>query len=339
MGLFLCPANIGIVKGVDVMAVRKILMNSGEKDLSLKQAFELFIKLKKLDNLSDETISYYHRCYKPLGEYHGEDNPCRDIEEDTFYSVLEHIKATRKVSPITTNTYIRGIRAILNFFIERKYIEPFKMRLIKCEKPIKETYTDYEIEKLIRKPDTNICSFAEFRNWAVVCHLLGTGNRLNTIINLKIEDVDINSMEIKLKTVKNKKPYIIPMSSALKKVYLEYLKHRDGEPNDYLFCTSHGTQMSRDSMVSAIQKFNKSRGVEKTSIHLFRHTFAKNWVMNGGDIFRLQKILGHSSLEMVKEYVSMFGVDIKENFDTFNALDKHSQNNDKVKISMNRKQR
>ncbi|MCL2697847.1 MAG: tyrosine-type recombinase/integrase, partial [Oscillospiraceae bacterium] len=64
-------------------------------------------------------------------------------------------------------------------------------------------------------------------------------------------------------------------------------------------------------MVSAIQTYNRNRGVEKTSIHLFRHIFAKNWIMNGGDIFRLQKILGHSSLEMVKEYVSMLGVDIK----------------------------
>jgi len=312
---------------------KKIEMNVGTKDLSLKQAFELFIKLKTLDNLSSETISYYQRCYKPIGDYYGEDNLCSGINEDTFYNIVEYIKTTRNVSPITINTYIRGIKAIFNFFIERKYIQHFKMRLIKCEKPIKETYSDYEIEKLLKKPDTGKCTFAEFRNWATVCHLLGTGNRLKTIINLKIGDVDVNNMEIKLKTVKNKKPYIIPMSTALKKVYIEYLKHRGGEADDYLFCTSHSEQITRDSMISAVKKYNKSRGVSKTSIHLFRHTFAKNWVMNGGDIFRLQKILGHSSLEMVKEYVSMFGVDIKENFDSFNALDKHSHGS-KGKISM-----
>ena len=317
--------------------VRKILMNAGEKDLSLKQAFDLFIKIKTIDNLSSETISYYHRCYKPLSEYFGEENLCANINEDTFYGVVEHIQTTRKVSPITVNTYIRGLRTIFNFLIDRKHIEPFKMRLIKCEKPIKETYTESDIEKLIRKPNTSDCTFAEYRNWVTVCHLLGTGNRLNTIINLKIGDVDVNSMEIKLKTVKNKKPYIIPMSTALKKVYVEYFRYRGGESDDYMFCTSYGGQMSRDSMISAVQKFNRSRGVEKTSIHLFRHTFAKNWVMNGGDIFRLQKILGHSSLEMVKEYVSMFGMDIKENFDSFNALDKHSLNTNTNKLSMNSK--
>ena len=59
----------------------------------------------------------------------------------------------------------------------------------------------------------------------------------------------------------------------------------------------------------------------KTSIHLFRHTFAKNWILSGGDIFRLKSILGHSSLEIVKEYVNMFGGDLKKDFDKFNPLE------------------
>ena len=192
---------------------KKISMRVSSKEVTLEQGFEQFIKIKTIDNLSEETISYYQRCYKPLEEYYGGGNPCQSIDEDTFYGVIEHIQTSRNVSPITVNTYIRGLRAIINFFIERKYIESFKMRLVKCEKPIKETYTEGDIEKLIKKPDMNTCSFAEFRNWVIVCHLLGTGNRLKTIINLKISDIDIDNAEIKLKTVKNKKPYIIPLGS------------------------------------------------------------------------------------------------------------------------------
>lgn len=59
----------------------------------------------------------------------------------------------------------------------------------------------------------------------------------------------------------------------------------------------------------------------KTGVHLFRHTFAKKWIQNGGNIFSLQKILGHSSLEMVKEYVNMFGEDIRQDYDKYNPLD------------------
>ncbi|RHP70371.1 hypothetical protein DXA59_05185 [Clostridium sp. OF03-18AA] len=73
---------------------------------------------------------------------------------------------------------------------------------------------------------------------------------------------------------------------------------------------------------SYFQGLASGKGVEKTSAHLYRHTFAKKWILNGGDIFRLQKILGHSDLTVVKEYVQMFGQDLAVDFDKFNSLDR-----------------
>lgn len=61
--------------------------------------------------------------------------------------------------------------------------------------------------------------------------------------------------------------------------------------------------------------------VNKSSCHLFRHTFAKNWILASGDVFRLQKILGHSDLSVTKEYVNMFGNDLQLDFEKFNPLD------------------
>jgi len=128
-------------------------------------------------------------------------------------------------------------------------------------------------------------------------------------------------MEILLTNVKNKRQHIIPLSTRLERILTEYLLYRKGEPDDYLFCNHYGEQLKKDGISSAIERYNKSRGVEKTSIHLYRHTFAKNWILNGGDIFRLKSILGHSSLDIVKEYAEMFGADLKRDFDSFNPLD------------------
>jgi len=66
---------------------------------------------------------------------------------------------------------------------------------------------------------------------------------------------------------------------------------------------------------------NNKRGINKTSMYLFRHTFAKMFILNGGDVFRLQKILGHRSIEIFKEYVNMFTNDLKKDFDNFNPLE------------------
>jgi integrase/recombinase XerD len=184
------------------------------------------------------------------------------------------------------------------------YMRNFKIALINAEKPIKETYTEEELEKLLKKPDIKKCSFTEYRNWVTICYMLGTGNRRKTVCNLKIGDLDFDTNEIRLKKVKNKKPYTIPMSVFLAKVLREYLVYRKGTADDWLFCNAYGQQQTLEGFNTNIIKYNARRGVPKGGVHLFRHTFAKKWILNGGDPFRLKAILGHSSMAMVNEYVS-----------------------------------
>lgn len=80
-----------------------------------------------------------------------------------------------------------------------------------------------------------------------------------------------------------------------------------------------------------VRRYNIKRNVNKTSCHLFRHTFAKQWILAGGDMFRLQKILGHSDLTVTKEYVAMFGQDLQMDFERFNPLD-NMANRQKVRM-------
>ena len=72
--------------------------------------------------------------------------------------------------------------------------------------------------------------------------------------------------------------------------------------------------------------------MNKTSCHLFRHTFAKKWVLSGGDIFRLQKILGHSDITVTREYVNMFSPDLQRDFERFNPLDQIGMNTVRIKM-------
>lgn len=65
---------------------------------------------------------------------------------------------------------------------------------------------------------------------------------------------------------------------------------------------------------------------------MFRHTFAKKWVLAGGDIFRLQKILGHSDITVTREYVNMFSPDLKMDFERYNPLDQFGKKSDRIKM-------
>lgn len=186
---------------------------------------------------------------------------------------------------------------------------------------VKETYTDADIAILLKRPDLRKSDFDDYRNWVVINYLLATGNRLSTVVNIQIKDVNMSENEIMLRHTKNRTQQIIPLASALKPILAEYMRHRKNKNDtDYLFCTSHGEQITTSGLINAIRRYNRRRGVDKTSIHLFRHTFAKKWIMNGGDILRLQKLLGHKTLDMVKEYVHLFGADLHKDYDKFNPL-------------------
>jgi len=301
--------------------MEKLFIQSNAKILPLSEVFDMFLRVKQCTNLSEYTISYYERCFKSFGTFYDVSLPCKDISLGDIQDYILYLKEKPNVNDITINTNLRGVRAILYYAMEMGYLNPFKIRLIRAEKKIKETYTDEELELLLKKPNTKKCSFAEFRNWVIINYLLATGNRLETMSSVKIGDINFENNEIILKRTKNRKQQIIPLSQELSKVLREYLAYRKGKEEDYLFCTSYGQPLVKRGIQSQIQKYNRRRGVLKTSIHVFRHTFAKKWIINGGDIIRLQSILGHSSIEMVKEYVNMFSDDLHKGFNSFNPLD------------------
>jgi len=299
-----------------------IKMQASKKEMTIGKAFEDFISEKKVLKLSQDTISGYEFRFNDFLGYFSADNLCSDVTPNTIFKYIEHLQDRNPDMKTTTiNNYLRHLRAIFYNFMEHGYMDSFKIKLLKSEKELIATYTEAELERLLKKPDKKTCNFSEYRNWVITCYLLATGNRLDTLCNLKIKDIDLDNHEIALKKVKNKKPYVIPLSMTLEKTIIEYLRIRKGQAEDFLFCNQYGEQLKKESVKTAIQRYNRSRGVTKTSIHLFRHTFAKTWILNRGDPFRLKAILGHSTMAMVNEYVNMFGKDLHKDFDTFNPLE------------------
>ena len=256
-----------------------------------------------------------------FGKFYNVKELCSSINSDTIISYILWIKGLGTNNDISVNTNLRGIRAFLYYAMDKGYLQPFKIKLIKAVKKVKDVYTEEELEKLLKKPDIRKTNFKEFRTWAIINYVLATANRLGTVSKLAIGDIDFENRKIALLHTKNKTQYFIPLSNDLGQVLSEYLSYRKGNKEDVLFCNSYGLPLSKRTIQEDIQTYNLARGVKKTSIHVIRHTFAQMWVQNGGDIFQLKEILGHSSLEMVKEYLRMFGDGLQEGFSSRNPLD------------------
>lgn len=294
---------------------------SKKSNLSIQEAFDLFIRKCKIKNLTDLSISSYEKKMVHFYEFIDKSEPITAVTKDTVDDYILWLRENTEANDITINSYLRSVRAFLYFCMEDKYIPTFKIQLIKAEKKIKETYTDDELVRLLEKPDVDNCSFSCYKTWVFENYLLGTGNRISTALDLHIGDINFQSGVIILRKTKNRKQQIIPLSATLAEILQGYLQIRGGEADDYVFCNEYGEQASCRTYQQLVRRYNRKRGVEKTSCHTFRHTFAKNWILNSGDMFRLQKILGHSDLTVTKEYVNMFGQDLQMDFEKFNPLD------------------
>lgn len=306
---------------------------SKKSNLSIQEAFDLFIRKCKIKNLTDLSISSYEKKMVHFYEFIDKSEPITAVTKDTVDDYILWLRENTEANDITINSYLRSVRAFLYFCMEDRYIPTFKIQLIKAEKKIKETYTDDELMRLLEKPDVDNCSFSCYKTWVFENYLLGTGNRISTALDLHIGDINFQSGVIILRKTKNRKQQIIPLSATLAEILQEYFQIRGGEADDYVFCNEYGEQASCRTYQQLVRRYNRKRGVEKTSCHTFRHTFAKNWILNSGDMFRLQKILGHSDLTVTKEYVNMFGQDLQMDFEKFNPLDNlKSRNKGTIKM-------
>lgn len=303
--------------------------------ISLKNGFDKFIVHCKVKNLSDMTIRYYKDGYGFFTAYlEKKDIYLENINKKMIDNYVLYMRS-QGLRDTTINTRIRSIRAILYFLMEEGDLRYFKIKLIVQTQENKKLYTDKEIEKLLKKPNKKKCTFAEFRTWALENFLVATGVRSRSARNVKIEDLDFENDLIYIDTVKNRKPLVIPMSITLKKVLIEYLAIRKGSSEDYVFCNLEGKQLTKDALNNIISKYNKQRGVEKTGVHLFRHYYAKNYIQNSGDCLKLQKLLGHTTLEMTKIYVELYGNDLQKDYNKFNTLDVLIGNTEKIKMRGN----
>ena len=296
---------------------------------TLEKGFEEFARYCSLKNLRPKTLHSYEHTFTRFKNFIEDNN--KSVLTGTLSTLdvenyILHLKNSG-MRETSVNTYLRGLRTYLNFLHEHDASIKFKIPIYKADKKIKETYSDSELYKLLQKPNLCTCSFTDYRNWVIVNFFLATGVRVSTLVNIKIEDLDFDFNRIHLIYTKSRKSYIIPMSLQIKDILQEYLSIRKGEDSDYLFCNSYGEQTTTDSIKHAITKYNKSRGVTRVGLHSFRHTFAKKAVLNGVNVFVLQRLMGHADISVTREYVDLYAEDLANNIEKYNPLDTLLSNN------------
>jgi site-specific recombinase XerD len=215
----------------------------------------------------------------------------------------------RGMSPYSVQDEVRALKAFASWLVRENYSLDnalANLKLPKAPQTLIEILTAAEIDLLIKyqNPLTGYGS----RDISILASLLDSGIRLSELCNLDLPDAHLEDGYFKVMG-KGAKERLVPIGSGAQKMLWRYVIHFRPQPspgNNRLFLTIDGEPLSANAVKHMLKAWGKAAGVPRLHAHLCRHTFATNFLTsNCGDVFRLQQILGHTTLEMVRRYVHL----------------------------------
>lgn len=301
--------------------VRKASIMAKNSSKTFLQAREAFFREKKGEGLKDSTlatyrihIDYFFNSLSDCG-----DLPVNLFDKDDYIFFLNFIKYDESKNERTRQSYCRSIKAFLNWLMDNDYIEhSFKIAIPKAQKNVKQTYTDEEIKVLLKDPRPDACSVSTYQTWVFINFCLATGLRLSSILSIQCGDYEPSELTVVIRHTKNGEPKLCHLNSNMCNILNEYISRFELNKYDYLFFVADGKKMSSRAMEDNVRRYNHLHGIEKTSIHLFRHTFARKYLENGGAVVDLQRLLDHADINTTMGYIRDYSIDVTKTIEVFN---------------------
>ena len=251
------------------------------------------------------------------------------LQESVQADQLNPRKPTRPepLSGQTIQGYVRVIKAFFSWATRENLLDvnpAQRVRVPKAPRVIVATLNDTQVREFLAVIDRRRST--GFRDYCMALTLLDTGIRLSELVGLQIPDLDLEQGHFRV-LGKGSKERIVPIGANLQKALWKYVScHRPEavHPNERaVFLTRDGRAISANAVYQLVREYGKNAGLEgvRCSPHTFRHTFAKSFLLNGGDVFTLQKILGHSSLAVVRMYVDLASADVQIQHRRYSPVD------------------
>jgi len=286
-----------------------------------------FLSTRRLRNLSPNTITFYSQHLNKFLEFMDSHYPDVSLEQIDHTILREYVSGLKEShSAGGVNHHIKVLKILFKFMLEEGVINENpsrKISRIKTEQSVIPAFSNHQIMAMLEVTKHQM-DFPGIRNYALITLLYDTGCRISELLGLKIEDIQLDE---KILTVRGKggKGRVVLFGDRSLISLVKYLnrKNRLFGKGGVLFLTKFGDPLTLRMTNKIIERIGIRAKVEnvRLSAHTFRHTFTKNWLMNGGDIFSLQKILGHRTLDMVRNYVNITFKDIQSQHSKFSPGD------------------
>jgi integrase/recombinase XerD len=306
--------------------------------MQFSKAIEGYIIAALAEGYSSLTLAAYRSALNTMKEFIGDKEVSEITTEDLRgfmnYLVTDYRPERRNnpnnTEPLSTASHHRYWKAMRSFYkwaerdlnIERPDLS-IKMPAWESKTII--PFTEEEVKALLKG-----CEYAQvpsgkrkayqfrrstyLRDRALILTLLDTGVRVGELTRLRIGDVNLENGEVYVRPFHVRKTHsrTTYLGKTARKALWRYLVERNiSQQSEALFVTKDNKPMNRQRVLNLLSVLGRSIGIDHVHPHRFRHTMAIQYLRNGGDIFTLQRILGHRRLDMVNRYLYIVSTDTK----------------------------
>jgi site-specific recombinase XerD len=313
-------------------------------EITLPTLIDLFSATKQTEGRSPRTISWYREFLTRFATFAGKGGEAklRDVSIDTAREFIASLQSQTKrfvghpkhpeeeggLSPNTIHGYVRALKAFASWLHEEGFTTSnifARLKRPKVPQPMIEILSDNEIKDIFSSINPNCLLGA--RIYAIALLLLDTGIRATELCTLTLENTFIDEGYAKVKG-KGNKERIVPFGAGTKKALIRYITTFRPEPtsatngDNRLVLTPWGDPLTYVGLSKAIKRLGHTSGITRLHAHLFRHTFAVNYLMNGGDVMTLKLILGHTTLDVTQVYMHLAEAHVKVQHERFSPVDR-----------------
>ena len=222
-----------------------------------------------------------------------------DLDIMIFKSYQLYISEHRNINKISVRTYARAVKVFYRWLYFENYIDIDinRLNLMKANKEVILPLSDIEIRGLLDIYDNS--SFLNSRNKSIIMLMLDCRLRLGEVVSLQLNDIDFVNHCLVVNG-KGSKQRVVPFGSALSKQLLTYFDYRNSvsSASSCVFLTNKNTDITRNTIKMLFARIKKQKAFSRVYPHLLRHTFATNYIYNGGNLEVLRVLMGHSTINI-----------------------------------------
>jgi integrase/recombinase XerD len=272
-----------------------------------------------LHNVTPATLLWYQVAFK---NYHASfsGNPA-PVPTKTALQDFVVAQRQRGIRPVTVNTYIGAMNAFCAWLHQEGHVaERLKVTKLRVERRILAVLDDAQMRALIGYRPT---SFGQRRVHLAALLTLDTGLRVSEMLHLRHSDVDFDNLILKV-FGKGQKERLVPFSPELRKrLYrFEQLKEKKRVRNQFVFGGFGSTRWEKRNSSTSLYLMQRKLGLPLFGWHRLRHTFATNYLRQGGDIVRLSMVLGHTQITTTQRYLHLLTEDLSASHQKVSILNR-----------------